>query len=407
MTIDDAYAQRVLQQIQFQNERQRRLFLGHEALGLKRSGQKGAAVMLSSLVGVSAKTIRTGMAEVERGETYSPGDRIRAPGGGRKPCTEIYDTLREDIERIVRKETYGTPTKHLRWTTLSCKKISQILASEGKFVSEKTVAKILASAGYSRQCNRKNLQVGRPDPHRDEQFAFISLKVDEFLGCGLPVISVDAKKKELIGNFKNGGTEWRKTGDPRLVLDHDFPFLALLKVTPYGIFVLNLNTGFINLGESRDTAEFAVESILRWWAYEGKDAFPKADKILITCDGGGSNGVRCRLWKAELAKFARYTQLEVHVCHFPAGTSKWNKIEHSLFSYISKNWQGQPLTDIQTVINLISSTTTETGLTVECVLDDNVYETGHKVPKKEFDSIPIEYFGDKEIYGNKNYVIHP
>ena len=248
------------------------------------------------------------------------------------------------------------------------------------------------------------LQVGEPHPDRNEQFEFINGKAADFLEKGLPVISVDAKKKENIGNFRNNGQEYRHSKEPRKVLDHDFPIPELGKVAPYGVYVLNDNTGFANLGTDHDTAEFAAESILRWWTCIGSQTFPEADKIYINCDNGGSNGSRLHLWKYGLQQLADYTGLEVHVSHFPPGTSKWNKIEHRLFCYITKSWQGQPLADIETVVNLIAGTTTEKGLKVKCQVDIKKYELKRKVTDEEFEKIQLF---PCDILGSWNYVIKP
>jgi hypothetical protein len=258
--------------------------------------------------------------------------------------------------------------------------------------------------GYSSQTNRKMLQVGKSHPNRNDQFEYINTKVTEFISDGNPVISVDTKKKELIGNFKNNGQELRKIGDPRKVLDHDFPLPELGKISPYGIFNLNSNTGFVNLGTSHDTAEFAVESISRWWNCLGKKTFPGARELLITCDCGGSNGYRLRLWKFQLSEFAKQNNLVIHISHFPPGTSKWNKVEHRLFCYISKNWRSQPLIDIQTAIDLISSTTTKTHLKVICVEDTNHYELSKKVSDEAFHAIPLVKIPPLEEW---NYIINP
>lgn len=266
------------------------------------------------------------------------------------------------------------------------------------------VSKLLVEMGYSKQVNQKMLQVGKPSPNRDEQFQYINDTAHEYLEVGDPVISVDTKKKENIGNFKNDGAEYRKNKDPRKVLDHDFPIPELGKVSPYGVYVLNNNTGFINLGTDHDTSEFAVESIYRWWTVLGQTAFPDAKRIYITCDGGGSNGSRNRLWKSELQDFSNRTGLEVQVSHYPPGTSKWNKVEHRMFCYISKNWQGQPLIDIETVVSLIASTTTKNGLEIECVVDENKYETGRKISDEELAEIALF---PCEPFGNWNYIIKP
>lgn len=266
------------------------------------------------------------------------------------------------------------------------------------------ISQLLTDMGYSKQVNQKMEQVGIPSPDRNEQFEFIDRTAHGYLENGEPVISVDTKKKENIGNFKNAGAEYRRMKDPRKVLDHDFPVPELGKVAPYGVYVLNNNTGFVNLGTSHDTSEFAVTSISCWWNAVGKNAFPGAKRIYITCDGGGSNGSRSRNWKYELQQLSNDTGLEIMVSHYPPGTSKWNKIEHRMFCYISKNWQGHPLIDIETVISLISNTTTEKGLTITCQLDKKVYETGHKISDNELAEINIF---PCETLGKWNYVIKP
>ena len=363
----------------------------------------GGISLINRITGVSINTIRHGIAELQQGDIYECGAPERIEGAGRPKFTDTNTNILEAIEEIVSGATYGTPAKVLVWTTLSLRKISEILENDYSIkTSHTTVGKALELLGYSRQCNKKMQQIGNSAPDRNEQFEYINAKAQEFIDAGEPVISVDTKKKENIGNFKNSGTEYRKHKDPRIVLDHDFPIKDLGKVIPYGVYVLNENTGFINLGTDHDTAEFSVESIFRWWDTLGRNTFPNATKIFITCDSGGSNSVKGRLWKQQLAEFSKKTGLEVHVSHFPSGTSKWNKIEHRMFCYISKNWQGQPLIDIETVINLINSTTTETGLKIMCVPDYNKYELGKTVSDKEFFALPIEYLNE---LGNRNYVI--
>lgn len=313
--------------------------------------------------------------------------------------------LDEHILKIVDGSTYGDPEKVLSYTTMSLRGIQSKLAEEyDEKVSFRSIGTKLEELGYSKQANQKMLQVGEPHPDRNQQFEFINSKASRFLKQGLPVISVDTKKKENIGNFKNNGQEYRKIKDPRKVWDHDFPIPELGKVAPYGVYVLNDNTGFVNLGTDHDTAEFAAESILRWWTAVGKNTFPNADKIYINCDNGGSNGSRIRLWKYELQQIANITGLEIYVSHFPPGTSKWNKIEHRLFCYISKNWQGKPLIDIQTVVELISTTTTKKGLKVVCQVDENKYELKRKVSDQEYEKINLH---PGRTLGNWNYIIKP
>ena len=288
---------------------------------------------------------------------------------------------------------------------MSLRKIEAVLSDEyGIQISYVKISQLLTDMGYSKQVNQKMLQVGEPSPDRDEQFGIINDLAKQYLETGDPVISVDTKKKENIGNFKNNGAEYRKSKDPRKVLDHDFPFAELGKVSPYGVYVLNSNTGFINLGTSHDTSEFAVTSIAAWWDICGKNTFPESKRIYITCDGGGSNSSRSRAWKCELQEFADYTGLEVMISHYPPGASKWNKIEHRMFCYISKNWQGQPLIDIETVVSLISGTTTQNGLKIDCIVDNNIYETGRKISDEELAQVNLFPY---EQLGKWNYKIKP
>ena len=294
--------------------------------------------------------------------------------------------------------------KPLRWTTLSLRKIAEELLKKGYKVSQNIVSRALEALGYSKQQNQKMYQVGNQHPDRDAQFQHINETAQAYLERGDPVISIDTKKKENVGNFKNPGSEYRKEKSPRKVLDHDFPIPELGKVNPYGVYVLNDNTGFVNLGTSHDTAEFAGESVYRWWETVGKSTFPEAKRLYINCDGGGSNSSRRWIWKYQLQLLANKTGLEIEVSHFPPGTSKWNKVEHRLFCYISKNWQGQPLIDIETIVSLIGSTTTKKGLKVLCQVDNNIYETGKKISEQEKESINVEFL---EPFTQWNYIIRP
>lgn len=389
--------------IPYLDERQRRLFLGAVANALGRGG----IALVSEISGITRQTVATGIKELLN--DYSVGEahsgRVRKEGGGRKPATETYPDLEKDIKEILDKSTYGTPTKDRRWTALSLRKVVDILTSDyGITVDKSVVAKVMDDLKYGRMKNQKNLQVGEPNPHRDEQFTFINDKIDEFIAEGQPVISIDTKKKELVGNFLNKGTKYCPKGQPVQTLDHDFALPELGKAIPYGIYVVNNNTGFVNLGTDHDTAEFAGESILRWWGSVGKATFPNATKLYITSDCGGSNNVRTHLWKYVLQLIANATGLEIHVSHYPPGTSKWNKVEHCLFCYISKNWQGEPLTDIETIVRFISNTTTKTGLTVICQDDQNKYELKKEVPDEEMKKINIERI---EPFGNWNYILRP
>ena len=325
---------------------------------------------------------------------------------GEKKIIDLHPELIQLVEQIISESTFGSPETPLHWTCLSLRKIASIVYERtGIMISQNIVSYILDILEYSKQLNQKMLQVGEQHPDRDEQFQFINDKTDDFLSHNLPVISVDTKKKENIGNFKNNGAEYRPIYDPQRVFDHDFPIKELGKVAPYGVYVLNNNTGFVNVGVSHDTPDFAGNSIFLWWEIIGKSTFPNATKIYINCDGGGSNNCRSWLWKQNLQEFANKTGLEIHVSHFPPGTSKWNKIEHRLFCYISKNWQGKPLIDIETVVNLISNTTTTKGLTVKCNVDHQHYELGKKISNDEKDKINIEFI----TIPNKdwNYIIRP
>ena len=381
------------------NERQYRCYLGTTALSLGRGGQ----ALVSRLSGASINTVRKGVDEVSTNPAAQNSTQIRKPGGGRKAASEKHPKLQEAIEKIIDGQTYGDPEKIIHWTTQSLMSITKALEDEYEIkVSHTVVAGELDKMGYSKQMNQKMLQVGNAHPDRNAQFEYINETSKKYISEGTPVISIDCKKKENLGNFKNNGQEYRKKNDPRKVLDHDFLIKELGTVAPYGIYDIDKNTGFINLGTSHDTAEFAVNSILQWWLHIGKETYPNAKRLYINCDGGGSNGSRIHLWKTQLAEFAEFTGLEVHVSHFPPGTSKWNKIEHRLFCYISKNWAAQPLIDIQTVIDLIGSTTTEQGLKVKCVLDEREYPTGIKVQDEDYERIDIERIDPMRDW---NYII--
>jgi transposase len=381
------------------NEKQRRLFLGNEAKCYGRGGVQ----KVHEITKVSKTTIIQGKKEIETSDPKE--SRIRKPGGGRKKATEKIPKLAEEIESIVTESTYGNPENPLRYTTKSTTKIAKILEEEKEIkVSHDVVGNILEELEYSLQLNKKMLQVNEPHPDRNEQFKFINAKASSFLAEGEPVISIDAKKKENIGNFKNNGTSYRKKGEPIKVLDHDFPIKELGKVTPYGVYDIGNNEGFVNLGISKDTAEFAVESISRWWLTVGANTYPHASKIHINCDGGGSNGSSNRMFKLQLQEFSNQSGLEIHVTHFPPGTSKWNKVEHRLFCYISSHWRGQPLIDVTAVVDLIGSTTTTTGLKVKCVKDETKYEIGKKVSDDDFSKINIKR---DDNFPSWNYVISP
>jgi hypothetical protein len=380
------------------DERQWRLYLASEAM----SAGYGGISQVSRISGVSRTTITKGIEELENGKAVN--GRVRKIGGGRNYVEDTYPDIEERVRKLVDGSTYGNPERVLSYTTESLRKIECELKSQGVNVSYKTVSKILDSMGYSKQANQKMLQVGEPHPDRNAQFEHINKTAAEHLSVGDPVISVDTKKKENIGNFKNNGQEYRQNKEPRKVLDHDFPIEELGKISPYGVYNLNNNTGFVNVGTSHDTSEFAVESISRWCETVVKNTFPDAKRIYITCDSGGSNGYRVRMWKYQLQQFANRTSLEIEVSHFPRGTSKWNKVEHRLFCYISKNWQGKPLVDVQTAVDLIGSTKTTTELKVICVRDDTEYKLARKVSDEDFEAININKIPPFPLW---NYKILP
>jgi hypothetical protein len=380
------------------NERQVRQYLGSEAEALGRGG----IAAISRISGKARNTIAAGIKDNHSGDNL--GKRARRVGGGRKRIRDKNPEVVREIERIVSVDTFGNPEKVLSYTTKSLRKIEGVLQEKGHNVGYDVVSDILKELGYSLQLDQKMLQTGEAHIDRDMQFRFINDKAESFMKQGEPVISVDTKKKELVGNFKNNGRAYNREKNPTKVMDHDFPLKELGKVAPYGVYDIKKNEGFVNLGTSSDTAEFAVESIMRRWQTLGKGTYPEARKIYITCDGGGSNGARARLWKMQLQEFSDITALQVHVSHFPPGTSKWNKIEHRMFCYISKNWQGIPLISIEAIISLIGSTTTNNGLKITCVRDDRKYETGKKISDEDFAKVLIK---PEQICPCWNYSILP
>jgi hypothetical protein len=395
--LDKKTEKRITVMLPILNEKQRRLYLAEEAEGLGFGGVKA----ISELTGMSPTTIIAGKKENLRGGSVD-NTRIRRIGGGRKTIKTTQKGIEEAIEALVSDQTFGNPENPLTYTTKSLRKLEEELTKQGFKVSHDTIGNILKSLDYSLQQNQKMLQIGGPHPDRNEQFEYINRKAKSFIKKGEPVISVDTKKKELIGNFKNNGVEYNKTKTPVKVLDHDFPLKELGKVSPYGIYDINANVGFVNLGTSKDTAEFAVESIMRWWNTLGKNTYPKASKIYINCDSGGSNGSKVKRWKKQLQAFADLTGLKVHVSHFPPGTSKWNKIEHKMFCFISKNRWGKPLISVKATIDLIGNTTTATGLKIICVADKNKYEIGKTVTDEELACVTIK---KDKFHGDWNYVI--
>ena len=376
------------------NEYQWRIYLGTEAKRIGFSGQK----QVSLLSGADPKTIRRGMLEAEKPLLVG---RIRLKGGGRKKIQDKDSTLVKDLEKVL--EPKGDPMSILQWTTKSLTNLVFFLESKKHTIKRTALRKLLIGLGFSLKGNKKNIE-GKSHPDRDEQFKHIKKSCEEFEKQKDPIISVDCKKKELIGNFKNNGKEWQAKGKNTIVNVYDFQSIADGKAAPYGIYDVINNSGFVNVGIDHDTASFAVESIRKWWNKAGKILYPTSKELLITSDGGGSNGVRNKLWKKELQNFVNESKLTITVNHLPPATSKWNKIEHKLFSYISINWRNKPLTSLEMVIELISHTTSKTGLKVEAVLDQNKYPIGIKVTDKELALINIQR---NEWHGEWNYTIRP
>jgi hypothetical protein len=379
------------------DERQRRLFLGAEAREFGRGGIK----VVAAATGVHPDTIARGVRELA-GEA-EPAVRVRGPGGGRKSLAELDPGLLLQLKAFVDPETRGDPMSLLVWTTKSTRNLADALTKLGHRVSDRTVARMLTDLGFSLQGNTKVLE-GNQHADRDAQFRYLHGQVTEHAAAGQPVISVDTKKKELVGTYKNGGKEYRPAKSPEPVNVHDFPDKELGKAIPYGIYDVSANTGWVSVGTDHDTSAFAVQTLRRWWETIGRASYPDADRLLICADGGGSNGSRVRAWKIEMAKFAADTGLRVTVCHLPPGTSKWNKIEHRLFSQITMNWRGRPLISHQVIVDLIAATTTITGLTVQCVLDTNEYPIGVKYTDADIDALPLTRH---DFHGDWNYTLSP
>jgi transposase len=382
----------------FFDEKSRRLMTAAES---KVIGHGGIGIVSKS-TGVSRTTISTGLKELNNPDLIET-NRIRNKGGGRKKAVEKLPGIEKELEKLIEPALRGEPDSPLMWTSKSLRKLSAELKSKGFNVSHKLVGEILKKKGFSLQANRKTDE-GKSHPDRNAQFEYIHLKVKDFQGNGQPVISVDAKKKELVGNFKNNGKEWHKEKEPDKVKVYDFLSDAEGKAIPYGVYDLSQNKGWVSVGIDHDTAEFAVETIKKWWTKMGSSTYPNAQRLLITADGGGSNASRSRLWKKEIQKLSDETGLVVDVCHFPPATSKWNKIEHRLFSYISQNWRGKPLVSYEVIVNLIASTKTEKGLEVTCELDTKTYDTGIKIKDEDMKSINLE---KHDFHGEWNYTISP
>jgi transposase len=380
------------------NERQRRLYVAAEA----RTAGRGGVAAVARQTGVSVPTIRRGIAELEAGERLESG-RVRRRGGGRKALTEIDPTLARDLERLVDESLRGDPESLLRWTSKSVRNLAVGLRDMGHEAHFASVARLLHSLGYSLQANAKTRE-GKQHPDRDLQFHHINRVAKAALAANQPIISIDCKKKELVGDFKNAGREWHLKGQPELVRVHDFKDKQLGKAIPYGVYDLKLDEGYVNVGIDHDTAQFAVNSIRSWWEHLGKERYPRTTRLQITADCGGSNGNRIKLWKVELGKLAEETGLELAVCHFPPGTSKWNKIEHRLFSFITMNWRGKPLVSLETIINLIGSTTTRSGLEVYARLDEGSYPDKIKVSDAELEAVNLHR---EKFHPEWNYRITP
>ena len=382
----------------FLDERQRRLLVAAEAA----TYGSGGLTRVARLLRISTATVSRGLQELKDPETAQT-DRIRRPGGGRKRNAELDPALRTDLERLVDPVTRGEPGSPLRWTSKSLRKLTVELNGMGHIASVHVVRDLLREMGYSLQANRKTLE-GGDHPDRDAQFQHISQTVQEFQAQGQPVVSVDTKKKELVGQYKNAGQEWQPEKQPEQVKVHDFVDRELGKVAPYGVYDITHDAAWVSVGTDHDTAAFAVATIRTWWQSMGRTAYPAANRLLVTADGGGSNGARNRLWKVELQSLADATGLDITVCHFPPGTSKWNKIEHRLFSRITQNWRGRPLVSHEVVVNLIANTTTAKGLKVQTSLDTNIYPTGIKVSDEEMADVNLS---PDDFHGDWNYTIHP
>lgn len=381
------------------DERTRRLALAAEAevIGF------GGVSIVSRATGISRQAVSRGIEELKVVVPALPRPGIRQPGGGRKKTVDVDPTLKEDLEKLLDPTERGDPESPLRWTSKSLRHLAEELRQTGHQVSHRIVANILRELGYSLQANRKTLE-GTSHPDRDAQFENINRQAQEHFATADPVISVDTKKKELVGEFKNGGREWHPKGLPTKVKVHDFVEPDLGRAIPYGVYDLATNSGWVSVGVDHDTSTFAVETVRRWWDSMGRERYPNAKRLLITADGGGSNGSRVRLWKVELQKLANELQIPISVSHFPPGTSKWNKIEHRMFSFISQNWRGKPLVSHEVIVSLIAATTTATGLKVRAELDPAEYPTGRTVSKKEVAEVNLQR---DSFHGEWNYTIFP
>ena len=384
------------------DERARRHWAASEA----RAYGWGGVSAVSDATGMSPNTIRKGLAELADRQADPLAEvttRLRKAGGGRKRLTETDPQLSQELDHLVSPSTRGDPQSPLRWTCKSTSHLAKELSRQGHPISARGVAHLLNDAGYSLQGNRKTLE-GAGHPDRDTQFDYINANVKRFQQRGQPVISVDTKKKELVGPYKNNGREWQRKGEPERVDIHDFPDPELGKVIPYGVFDMSRNEGWVSVGIDHDTAQFAAQAIARWWHKMGAKRYPSAKKLLITADGGGSNGSRCRLWKVALQALSQRLGLPIYVCHFPPGTSKWNKIEHRMFSHITQNWRGRPLVSHEVIVNLIANTTTRAGLKIRAELDRGTYPTGIKITDAQLASLNLK---PDNFHGEWNYAVLP
>jgi hypothetical protein len=380
------------------DERARRRFAAAEAM----SAGRGGVSAVTRATGVARSTIGRGLAELRSGETLDT-SRVRRPGGGCKPLIETDTSLLNDLRSLVEPDTRGDPQSSLLWTCKSLTKLTRGLREMGHKIGRTLVGELLHKLEYSLQGNRKTLE-GSKHPDRDAQFRYINGCVNKALAAGAPAISVDTKKKELVGDFRNAGREWRPKGSPEEVRVHDFVIPELGRAAPYGVYDIAANAGWVSVGIDHDTGAFAVNAIRSWWKLMGRERYPDASTLLITADGGGSNGSRVRLWKLELQKLADELGLTITVCHLPPGTSKWNRIEHRLFSFITGNWRGKPLVSHQVIVQLIAATTTKAGLTVRCELDQNTYPAGIKVSDAEIEAVNLIRH---DFHGEWNYTISP
>ena len=378
------------------------MWLGAEAAELG----GGGVLVVARLTGVAADTVRRGRTEAQATVEVAPG-RSRKPGGGRKRAEAHDEDLSAAFDALIDPVTLGDPMSALRWTSKSIRKLTAELRVQGHPVSEFVVRRLLREQGYSLQANVKTAEGGQ-HPDRDKKFVYLNEQARQHMGTGDAVISVDAKKKELVGAYKNAGREWNRAGEPVQVKVHDFIDPALGKANPYGVYDVATNTGWVSVGTDHDTAAFAVATIASWWQQVGKNLHPNASRLLISADGGGSNGYRTRLWKTELAAFAAHTGLTITVCHLPPGTSKWNKIEHRLFSHISMNWRGRPLTSHEVIVETIAATTTTSGLTVQSELDTNSYPVGVKIPDRQMRAFETSGILTRhDFHGEWNYTLNP